>query len=76
MTSTENQQRFRVPSRDEVKAFASEVRRESRVQVPLELDPRSPLYDKFEMRSAVIAVSAVAFVVLAGLAIGFAALFA
>lgn len=76
MTSTDSQQRFRVPTRDEVKSFAAEVRRESRVQVPLELDPRSPLYDKFEMRSAVIAVGAVALVVLAGLAIGLVALLA
>lgn len=76
MTSTDSQQRFHVPTRDEVKAFAAEVRRESRVQVPLELDPRSPLYDQHEMRSAVIAVGAVALVVLAGLAIGLVALFA
>lgn len=76
MTTTDNQQRFRVPTRDEVKAFAAEVRRESRVQVPLELDPRSPLYDKHEMRSAIIAVGAVAGVVLVGLAVGLIALFA
>jgi hypothetical protein len=76
VSTTEHQQRFRVPSRDEVKAFAAEVRRETRVQVPLELDPRSPLYDKHEMRSAIIAVGAVAGVVLVGLAIGFVALFA
>jgi hypothetical protein len=74
--STDQQQRLRMPTRDEVKAFASEVRRESRVQVPLELDPRSPLYDKFEMRSAVIAVGAVVGVVLIGLAVGLIALFA
>lgn len=76
MTSTDSQQRFRVPTRDEVKSFAAEVRRESRVQVPLELDPRSPLYDKNEMRSAIIAVGAVALVVFAGLTIGLVALFA
>jgi hypothetical protein len=73
--STTQQQRFRVPTRDEVKAFAAEVRRESRVQVPLELDPRSPLYDKHEMRSAVIAIGFVTAVVLAGLTIGLVALF-
>ncbi|MHA3702111.1 hypothetical protein ACXR2U_07985 [Jatrophihabitans sp. YIM 134969] len=73
--STTDQQRFRVPTRDEIKAFASEVRRESRVHVPLELDPRSPLYDKHEMRSAVIAIGFVAGVVLIGLTVGFVALF-
>lgn len=76
MSTTQNQSRFRLPSRDEVKAFAGEVRRESRVQVPLELDPRSPLYDKHEMRSAVIAVGLVAAFVFAGLTIGLVALFA
>lgn len=76
MSTTDDQTRFHLPKRDEVKAFAAEVRRESRVHVPLELDPRSPLYDKFEMRSAVIAVGAVAGVVLLGLAIGLIALFA
>lgn len=74
--STTEQQRFRVPSKDELKAFAAEVRRESQVRVPLELDPRSPLYDKFELRSAIIAVGLAAAVVFAGLAIGLVALFA
>lgn len=73
MSSTD--QHLRMPTRDELRDFAQELRRESKVRVPLELDPRSPLYRRSELRSAVIAVGAVTLTLFVGLTVGLVALF-
>lgn len=50
------------------------VRRASRLQAPLELDPRSPLFNRFEWHSALIAVGAALGVTALGVTAGLLAL--